>query len=59
MKEFINTEFGTQVSFAEEMNVTVQTVQNWIKKPVGILKHLQKIQDITGLPADEIIKRTQ
>jgi len=44
MKEYIHKHFGTIVQCARELDVTTQTVQNWIQKnPRGILKHAPEI----------------
>ena len=44
LKHYIKKHYGTNKQFAEELGVTPNTVQNWLKRnPTGILKHMQTI----------------
>ena len=54
--EFITHYYGNKKKLSESLDVSLQSVYNFIDDPTQMYKHLKALKKKTGLSADEIIK---
>lgn len=56
LKHYIRQHFGSQKACAKELNVSTQTVSNWVtKNPNAMLKHMGTIVKTKDTTATELM----
>lgn len=53
LKKYIKNNIGI-VAFSRQMGLTYQSVQNWCDKERVPLRHVLKVEQVTGIPRHEL-----